>query len=67
MEAKLKEKSPVVSVVAVTGTTEESAVDPLADIFSLRETLRKKVGETLLTIFQVNVRNGFVHYLQVQR
>ena len=33
---------PVISVVAVIGSTEESAVDPLEQILELRETYRKK-------------------------
>jgi len=34
---------PVISVVVVMGTTEESAVDPLADVLNLRDIYRKKV------------------------
>jgi glutamate/tyrosine decarboxylase-like PLP-dependent enzyme len=37
LEACLAERRPVVAVVAVIGTTEESAVDPLAEILALRE------------------------------
>jgi glutamate/tyrosine decarboxylase-like PLP-dependent enzyme len=35
-------RRPVLEVVAVLGTTEESSVDPLADIVALREEYRKK-------------------------
>lgn len=35
-------KQPVTTVIAVIGTTEESAVDPLADILQLREKFRQK-------------------------
>ena len=34
---------PVVSVTAVMGSTEESAVDPLNDILSIRDEYKKKV------------------------
>jgi len=49
LEKKLKEcvnnKQPVIAVVAVIGTTEESAVDPLDDIVRLREDFRNKEKE----------------------
>ena len=35
-------KIPVMNVVAILGTTEESAVDPLKELLSLREVYRKK-------------------------
>ena len=35
-------RRPILEVVAVLGTTEESSVDPLADIVALREEYRKK-------------------------
>lgn len=38
----LKNKQPVVMVVVVLGSTEESAVDPLAEVISLREDFRKR-------------------------
>ena len=38
----LDNKRPVIEVVAVIGSTEESAVDPLADIVELRDEFRKK-------------------------
>lgn len=38
----LEEKRPVICVVAVMGSTEESAIDPLKNIIELRETFRKK-------------------------
>jgi glutamate/tyrosine decarboxylase-like PLP-dependent enzyme len=38
----LNNKQPVITVVAVIGTTEESAVDPLADILKIREEFRQK-------------------------
>ena len=37
-------KIPVIQVVAVTGSTEESCVDPLDDIIKLRDTSRSKYG-----------------------
>jgi len=38
----LDNKQPVITVVAVIGTTEESAVDPLEDILKMREEFRQK-------------------------
>ncbi|KAL4225690.1 hypothetical protein ACF0H5_016379 [Mactra antiquata] len=38
----LKTETPVISVVAVIGTTEESAVDPLADIVDCRNEYKKQ-------------------------
>lgn len=38
----LQKKIPVMNVVAIIGTTEESAVDPLKDVLAIRETYRKK-------------------------
>jgi glutamate/tyrosine decarboxylase-like PLP-dependent enzyme len=40
LKACLAEHRPVYTVVAVIGSTEESAVDPLADILELREEMR---------------------------
>jgi glutamate/tyrosine decarboxylase-like PLP-dependent enzyme len=42
LDGYLAEKRPVVGVVAVIGTTEESAVDPLADILQLRDDFARK-------------------------
>lgn len=38
----LKNKTPVMNVVAIIGSTEESAVDPLKDILAIREEYRKQ-------------------------
>ncbi len=38
----LKNKIPVMNVVAILGSTEESAVDPLKDILAIREEYRKQ-------------------------
>ena len=43
LEEMLRDLVPVVAIVAVMGTTEESAVDPLSDIFALRDDFRLKV------------------------
>ena len=48
LETSLATQTPVVAVVAVMGTTEESAIDPLSDIFALRDEFRKKVSTLLL-------------------
>lgn len=44
----LATKTPVMNVVAVIGTTEESAVDPLKEILALREEYRSKGLEFLI-------------------
>lgn len=46
MQEKLKNEIPVITVLSVMGTTEESAVDPLAAILELREKFRAKVHLT---------------------
>ncbi len=38
----LRGRAPVIAVVAVIGSTEESAVDPLADLLTIRERFRKR-------------------------
>lgn len=43
LREKLKQRIPVITVLAVMGTTEESAVDPLTEIVDLREKFRTKV------------------------
>lgn len=50
LEEKLKQEIPVITVVSVMGTTEESAVDPLTEILDLRKKISKKV------------RFDFLHY-----
>jgi glutamate/tyrosine decarboxylase-like PLP-dependent enzyme len=42
LEGFLNERRPVVAVVAVIGTTEESAVDPLADVLQLRDEFARR-------------------------
>ncbi|EDO26960.1 predicted protein, partial [Nematostella vectensis] len=42
LEDKLANKVPVVSVIAILGTTEESAVDPLTDVIELRNEMRMR-------------------------
>jgi glutamate/tyrosine decarboxylase-like PLP-dependent enzyme len=42
LDGYLKETRPVAAVVAVIGTTEESAVDPLADVLQLRDEFARK-------------------------
>ncbi len=46
----LDQKRPVLEVVAVIGSTEESAVDPLADIVALRDAFRLKGLEFTLHV-----------------
>lgn len=47
LEACKKDKKPILLTVAVIGSTEESAVDPLADILSIRDDLRKDSKEPI--------------------
>lgn len=42
LERCLQERIPVTAVVAVIGSTEESAVDPLSDILDMREAFRRR-------------------------
>ncbi|XP_068718076.1 uncharacterized protein [Montipora capricornis] len=42
LKVKKEKEIPVISVVAIMGTTEESAVDPLTDILDLRDKFRKQ-------------------------
>ena len=44
LQDKLVSKTPVISVVAILGSTEMSAVDPLVDILQVRKEMRVKVG-----------------------
>jgi glutamate/tyrosine decarboxylase-like PLP-dependent enzyme len=46
----LELKRPILEIVAVIGSTEESAVDPLADIVALRDEFRKKGLEFTLHV-----------------
>lgn len=43
LKEKLDNEIPVITVVSVMGTTEESAVDPLTEILELRKQFRTKV------------------------
>lgn len=45
----MRNKIPVISVISIIGTTEESAVDPLDAILDIRKELSKKVRDTVLT------------------
>jgi glutamate/tyrosine decarboxylase-like PLP-dependent enzyme len=42
LDERLSKKAPVLTVVAVLGSTEESSVDPLKDIISIRDEYNKK-------------------------
>ena len=48
LEEKLKHQIPVIAVVSIMGTTEESAVDPLTDILRMRKKFAKKVSENVI-------------------
>lgn len=45
LEKHLEKEIPVVAVVAVMGTTEESAIDPLTEILKIRKDFSKKVRD----------------------
>ncbi|EEB84732.1 pyridoxal phosphate-dependent decarboxylase family protein [Roseobacter sp. GAI101] len=57
IERCYQDRRPVLEVVAVMGTTEESSVDPLADIIALREEYRAKGME-----FSVHVDGAWGGY-----
>ena len=46
LKEKLDKQIPVITVVAITGSTEQSAVDPVNAIVHLRGKFRTKVGIT---------------------
>ena len=43
LKKHLELKIPIISMVAVIGSTEESAVDPIYEIFEMREEFKKQV------------------------
>jgi len=45
LEKHLQKEIPVVAVVAVMGTTEDSAIDPLTEILKIRKDFSKKVRD----------------------
>lgn len=45
LEKHLEKEIPVVAVVAVMGTTEERAIDPLTEILKIRKDFSKKVRD----------------------
>lgn len=47
LKEKLDNEIPVITVVSVMGTTEESAVDPLTEILELRKKFRTKVCQNV--------------------
>ena len=51
LREKLSKRIPVISVISIMGTTEESAVDPLVDILSIRKKLSKEVLQPFLSDF----------------
>ncbi|GAA4495877.1 pyridoxal phosphate-dependent decarboxylase family protein [Pseudaeromonas paramecii] len=50
LEACLQQKQPVLMVVVVLGSTEESAVDPLAEVIQLREQFRQRGLEFVIHV-----------------
>ena len=67
LEKHLEKEIPVVAVVAVMGTTEESAIDPLTEILKIRKDFSKKVRDRLAVITLLNkFRNG-VSFMNMRR
>ena len=48
LDEHLEDKIPIVAVVAVMGTTEESSIDPLSEILHLQKSDSKKVNQLFL-------------------
>lgn len=48
LDKHLEDKIPIVAVVAVMGTTEESSIDPLSEILQFRKSYSKKVNQLFL-------------------
>ena len=48
LDKHLEDKIPIVAVVAVMGTTEESSIDPLSEILQLRKSYSNKVNQLFL-------------------
>ena len=52
----MKYEIPVLAVVCIIGSTEESAVDPIADVVDLRNKFKRKVYfDTILLRFGVRL------------
>ena len=50
LESHLELKIPVITVVAVIGSTEESAIDPILEMHQMREEFKKRVSAINLYI-----------------
>jgi len=57
LDESIEQRRPIIAVVAVIGTTEESAVDPLADILELREEYARRG-----LVFHVHADGAFGGY-----
>ena len=67
LEKHLEKEIPVVAVVAVMGTTEESAIDPLTEILKIRKNFSKKVRDRLAVITSLNKRRNDVSFMNFRR
>ena len=65
LEKHLEKEIPVVAVVAVMGTTEESAIDPLTEILKIRKNFSKKVGDRPAVITSLNKRRNDVSFMNL--
>ena len=50
LDKHLENKIPIVAVVAVMGTTEESSIDPLSEILQLRKSYSNKVNQLFKSV-----------------
>lgn len=63
LNEKLKNHIPVISVISIMGTTEESAVDPLDEILKIRDQLKKRVRQSFFNICSNNVINFSLSFI----
>ena len=61
LDKHLEDKIPVVAVVAVMGTTEESSIDPLSEILQLRKSYSKKVNQFFLKYNTIEKRQAIIN------
>ena len=61
LDKHLEDKIPIVAVVAVMGTTEESPIDPLSESFNLQKSYSKKVNQLFLKCNTIEKRQAIIN------